>query len=1031
MEDRTETLSIREHMFRDADDSVLSIIPSRQSSRVSLHTLIKDGDEASIRSSASSKFRYSRLSFENQLFTSFVYKRNYQFPHRNPRSRSPNPISKSTLPITELHTDIDAPKRSLTKQPALEEINKSVDTVLFSLILPLRDDNDIVMDNIGLSQTRELVKSVNEAHFLQACRCLSHGVDIVFLFHGRQVDEVATINLHQHLRQYDIELFATTMQRLAYTAGTLFMRQFITCYFYPVPKFAENAWVWKAIDKAAAIADAVKSLVPGRRRFSVLQLACAGGNHAVASYLLRAGFSGGPYEKALSRLKKDHQMETLLGSHSLSDRDIFTDALWQALADAYSGSIVWWAADGTPLIWTADAAIELFVRHGADIAGYGTHVQRTHAPLFDVFHAIDNADIDLREGLQLFEALLHNGAHPDALGVWKLKDTGQEVTISPLALAATLGAAPLVEALLRFGAKNFGSGSMDVLKESASNIGKLALARIHDLIADFNHSESASTADAAKILEEMESQIDLDIIHSARTSTRPYRQSQQFTQQTSSRVSSLDQTNIQVAHDPITGVVTIPAVHFSVRLNKETKANAYPEGAHILLRNILDNDFSSAIQCLREEVDLGLAFNEPSLIATLDFILHVYVVDKDLATTVCKRLAFATGGAWTRGLKCFLLQRRSDMISSTDPQPTFSKQELENIRLPVLWRDVEKAAISVDMLRWPYNDRNSQTFNSLDFAIAANDYRLAEYLLSMGIRPLQGSFEPLLSAAYNHAVSMTQLLVSRIDFPPIAYAYVFEKLIYSIVDDRHSSPPQTSIDPTWTPNPKAALEIMRTLLYIRGTKMVQTMTVRKDILHRIIVSDIDRGFQLELLEMLIQHGADVDVVAEIESTRLTNLKPSLSRTHGQLFQISTLALASVQGLENIVHLLLDEGARTLFFSIPDNRGLYLVKGHDPERQRSALQNIFLLLLSHKSELQDAHDLLHIYENAVWFMGLEQISEQHVIYHVRLPHDRDSLDDTNHTDAVINQPTEIGIAITTNEVEPEETDGYSDELEPEV
>jgi hypothetical protein len=70
MEDRTETLSIREHMFRDADDSVLSIIPSRQSSRVSLHTLIKDGDEASIRSSASSKFRYSRLSFENQLFTS-------------------------------------------------------------------------------------------------------------------------------------------------------------------------------------------------------------------------------------------------------------------------------------------------------------------------------------------------------------------------------------------------------------------------------------------------------------------------------------------------------------------------------------------------------------------------------------------------------------------------------------------------------------------------------------------------------------------------------------------------------------------------------------------------------------------------------------------------------------------------------------------------------------------------------------------------------------------------------------------------
>jgi hypothetical protein len=194
--------------------------------------------------------------------------------------------------------------------------------------------------------------------------------------------------------------------------------------------------------------------------------------------------------------------------------------------------------------------------------------------------------------------------------------------------------------------------------------------------------------------------------------------------------------------------------------------------------------------------------------------------------------------------------------------------------------------------------------------------------------------------------------------------------------------------------------------------------------------------------LLIGHRADVNVVAEIESTRLTILRPSLSQTPTPSIWLSTLALAAVQGLENIVPLLLDKGARTLSFSIPNDRGFYLVKGHDPERQRSVMQNIFLLLLSHRSELNDVHDWLHLYEKAVLFMGLEQVSVQHVGYHTRPPDHADSPQDTDtdntidadsssNTDYIITQSTEIGIAITTTEVEPEETDGYSDELEPEV
>jgi hypothetical protein len=1004
MEDRTETLSIKEHVFRDADDSVLSIIPSRQSSRVSLHTLIRDRDEASIRSSASSRFRYSRLSFENQLFTSFVYKRNYQFTHRNERPQLLNAIPEPTMLVSRSITGIKPPEWNLAKQPVVKELNESPTTMGSSLILSLRDGIDIVEDKIGFSE-RQLAEFVTQGDFNNASKCLLDNADIIYLFHSlANVNSDAIFAYLPRLWKYGMRLFVTTMQRVAYTVGTAFIRRLTNYLRYndPICMAYGTAWVWKAIDKAAAIADVVKSLVPGRRRFSVLQLACAGGNHEVASYLLRAGFSGGPYEKALSRLKEDHQMEKLLRSHSLSDRDIFTDALWQVLADAYSGSIVWWTADGMPLIWTADAAIELFVRHGADLCGDGKHERRTHSPLFDVFHAIDNGDVDPTTGLQLFEALLHNGADPDAFGVWKLKDTGQEVTISPLTLTAILGTEQLGGALLRCGAKVFGSGSVDVLKKSGPITDKRALKRIHEMIAAYKNDELASTLWAAEILRKMENQIDADIRHSARTSTRQYRQSQHSIQQISSTASSLDQANIQLAHEAIAGVVAIPSVHVSVWLNEETKATAYSEGAHILLDNILDNDFSSAIKCLRKEVDLGLAFDQPPLIATLDFILHVCIVDKDLATTVCKRLAFATGDAWTRGLKCFLLQRRSDIISSTDRRPTLSKQDLKDLRLLVLWRDVEKAAMFADKLR-SYRHLSDITVDSLYFAIAANDYRVAEYLLSIGMRPLRDSPELLLSAAYNHAVFMIKLLVSHIEFTSETYTRVLETLVHK--DDQHSSRLQTYNLITRTTNPKAALEIMRILLD-RGADLARIMTERKDLLHFIIASSLDENIQLKVLKLLIQHGADVNAVAEIESTRLTILRPYSSQIPNPSVRLSTLALAAVQGLEKIVPLLLDEGARTLSFSIPNGRGLSLYKGQDLERRRPAMQHILTLLSFHRSDLHDVHDFLQIYEKAVWFMGQERSSTRHEKYYISLP---------------------IGRAHNTSEVGPEKIVSDSDEL----
>jgi hypothetical protein len=70
--DRADLLSIKEPVFRSADDSVRSIVPSRLS-----HI---ESDASSFCSSEGEDLWYIPFAFENQLFTSDVYKRNFRVP---------------------------------------------------------------------------------------------------------------------------------------------------------------------------------------------------------------------------------------------------------------------------------------------------------------------------------------------------------------------------------------------------------------------------------------------------------------------------------------------------------------------------------------------------------------------------------------------------------------------------------------------------------------------------------------------------------------------------------------------------------------------------------------------------------------------------------------------------------------------------------------------------------------------------------------------------------------------------------------
>ncbi|KAF2728326.1 hypothetical protein EJ04DRAFT_101995 [Polyplosphaeria fusca] len=97
--DRTDSLSVKEPIFRMIEDSVRSVVPSR----LSIHS-----DTASITSAENEEVWYIPFDFENDLFTSYVYKRNFRVPQVAYLSQRPAPYE---IPVVnaELATNGDGP----------------------------------------------------------------------------------------------------------------------------------------------------------------------------------------------------------------------------------------------------------------------------------------------------------------------------------------------------------------------------------------------------------------------------------------------------------------------------------------------------------------------------------------------------------------------------------------------------------------------------------------------------------------------------------------------------------------------------------------------------------------------------------------------------------------------------------------------------------------------------------------------------------------------------------------------------------
>lgn len=97
---------MKESVFSESDESALSIVPSDRSTRFSL-----DGNRLSIISD-DGDIQYIRFSFEDALFTSHVYKRNYRFPTKRTNTNNQPELaaqeeSPSPTATKDSETDID------------------------------------------------------------------------------------------------------------------------------------------------------------------------------------------------------------------------------------------------------------------------------------------------------------------------------------------------------------------------------------------------------------------------------------------------------------------------------------------------------------------------------------------------------------------------------------------------------------------------------------------------------------------------------------------------------------------------------------------------------------------------------------------------------------------------------------------------------------------------------------------------------------------------------------------------------------
>ncbi|KAF2678829.1 hypothetical protein K458DRAFT_490925 [Lentithecium fluviatile CBS 122367] len=277
---RSEAMSIGEQFFRLVGDSVRSIVPSYMSSRFS----IMSSDRVSIRSTATAKLRYVPFSFDNDLFTSYVYKCNYR---PAPRSKPPRltPVGdQSTAQQPNFHgTGFLNPQGALPDEEYSQKLFGHLEAMpmFFRAGIDLAHENSLEMTTMN----KDLLRSSTHdkkgiPDFAPSLHCLRQGAGIATLFVDCK-DWLRLSHFMRYVYDQDDVFFVVLMRHIALSCDQLWLRQFIKAFYVFWSGFRSASaqkipWSgeWVYIDALARFSDTARALANGPSKTTDSASAC-------------------------------------------------------------------------------------------------------------------------------------------------------------------------------------------------------------------------------------------------------------------------------------------------------------------------------------------------------------------------------------------------------------------------------------------------------------------------------------------------------------------------------------------------------------------------------------------------------------------------------------------------------------------------------------------------------------------------------------------------------------------------------------
>ncbi|KAF2111029.1 hypothetical protein BDV96DRAFT_650631 [Lophiotrema nucula] len=878
-EDRSEMLSVKQFVFKEIEESARSIVPSRLSSRFSYVS----SDDASITTAKSVALKYKPFSFDNDLFTSFVYKRNYRVTLSKQQNR---------------HMPFTGPSPKTTSPGDISFIAQSakvgVQQLYVEHLIPLKDGIDTVDEkSFNSPVVQELVQCVQQNSYDRAILCVQQGADIIHLFHPRSIhinsDSVIRCLRHFCIENYDV--FLVVMKRIAYSAGYQRMRGFRSMITAQAPALLQPSAInesWAPIYRAGRFFDGARSFM--RPYPNALHLASHHGDLSVTRYLVKVGFANFPFSGRFDMLNEDGSVSENAQSANTEYEGLSTsDTMDSAQSDAEdihptetleshslaaclpTDRLSWFTANDTLNPWTPDFAMYIFFRAKADPTSMVEYRGDCVPLLHRLIYALHDGDTPPGPGLRILELLIQGGADPDTIGpLSKSIFLGPtETRLTPLALATLLGESQVIATLLINKAKVFWINRPGL----CSSTSVLHLLR-HTL--EFRPNSSTLKLESQLLIRKLGLVLRSVRVPEGKSEGPCIADCQDFRRTV--------RRSVGEAFRPVHDLAIVPPLHRSLHLEQELRPYLYTILQRRFISSLLAHQFDDALAQLRRGADIGFAFQRVSgvpLSLVIDFILYLAYMDNTFCLIVLERVAYVAGPLWIMGLKSFILLHCSKGMS--DPLrhqlTSIPTDAFFEFPLAELWVHLHTAA--------SFCNKNRERSNTtLELARADRNFRVCDYLLSISHFRDEELGRSVCLSPLNYSVT------------------VFESLLTTAAARRGSQKSAPAIlDSFWESETYSMYPILRRL-FEKGADASSCKTHGvglKSSLLNVAVHFVSPQ-NLSIIDTLVENGADLNAVADVWD-------PCLSIS----FQASPLALAALYGRVQLVKHLQEKSARRLHF----------------------------------------------------------------------------------------------------------------------